>query len=231
MQISRRGFLGCAAGVSAIGIAGRPAARVLPIDHDELSGCSLVDPGPSCPLPESFAGYESALRSLGFNFERCLFQSFGASRMIILPAALMTNESSVSKVRAHLVRGATVLFESGAAYASAREFDSQRRLIESSFGLRLHDSVRLWGPAGSFRQSPYIDYYWPMAVKVRDFSRVIPIGSGSGEEIARFQNLPVAARRRIGRGTFVFLGSPVGPHLLAGDREARDWLGAVCSFC
>jgi hypothetical protein len=37
----------------------------------------------------------------------------------------------------------------------------------------------------------------------------------------------VGLARRIGRGRLVVLGSPLGPVLLGGDREAHEWLAAL----
>jgi len=82
--------------------------------------------------------------------------------------------------------------------------------------------VRLWP-----RQTPYVDYLWPYAAKLRDFSRVVPLAPPAGERIAWVDNLPVALKRRSGPGTLIFLGSPVGPALWAGDADATRWLSAV----
>jgi len=147
---------------------------------------------------------------------------------MILPAVFM-DESKLARVRVHLENGSLVLFESGGAFLNPEEFNFHRRLMRSVFGLRLHAPVPLWDSADSFKQSPYVDYQWPLVTKVRDFSRMIPVECERGETIAWFQKTPVAVRLRIGKGTLVFLGSPLGPHLLAGDREAGRWLLAFRS--
>jgi len=230
MPISRRGFLGYAAGVSAAGLAGASRwTRAFPMNLSALSGCALVDPGPSCPLKESAAGYESALLSAQASYERTSFRSLPPARTMILPATAFMDESKLARVRAHLENGSVVLLESGAAFLNPQEFNFHRRLMRSVFGLNLHDPVRLWDSADSFKQSPYVDYSWPVVTKVRDFSRVIPVECERGGTIAWFQKMPVAVKRRIGKGTLVFLGSPLGPHLLAGDREASRWLLAFRS--
>jgi len=232
MPMSRRGFLGNAAGVSAAGLAGASRwTRIFPQPPNALSGCALVDSGPSCTLRESSAGYESALLSAQASYERTSFQSLPPARMIILPAAGFLDESRLARLRSHLENGSVVLYESGAAFWDSGGFDFHRRLMRSVFGLGLHAPVRLWDSADSFKQSPYVDYCWPVVTKVRDFSRIIPVECEGGETVARFQKLPVAVKRRIGKGTLVFLGSPLGPHLLAGDREASRWLSAFRSSC
>jgi hypothetical protein len=232
MPISRRGFLGRAAGASAVGVAvAAGLANLFPQTPVFHSGCVVVDPGPNCPLRESVAGYEGALSSLNVPFQRVALQSLAAARLIIFPAAVSTALSSLARVRKHLESGSTVLYESGAAFLSPGEFVFHKRVIRSVFGLSLHDPIGLWETADSIRQSPYIDFHWPVVTKVREFSRTVPVDPENGKTIAWFQDLSVAVKRRVGKGTLVFLGSPLGPHLLASDREASRWLGALYGSC
>jgi hypothetical protein len=232
MPISRRGFLGYAAGVSTLAFTGGSRwPGVLPANAAKLSGCLLVDSGPGCTLQESVAGFESALSYAGVPYGCTSFRSLASARIIILPAAARLDAAKLARLRDCLERGSCVLLESGAGFLDSGEFDFHRRLIKSELGLCLHPPVGLWDSADSSRQSPYVDYRWPLAVKVRDFSRAVPVFCRKGEIIAWFGQLPVAARLRVGKGTLVFLGSPLGPHLLAGDREAGRWFGALCSSC
>src|SRR5437764_965136 len=56
-------------------------------------------------------------------------------------------------------------------------------------------------------------------------ARTGPVGRQAGEVIAWVDGVPVALKRRGGRGgTLIFLGSPLGPALWAGDAQARRWL-------
>lgn len=232
MPISRRGFLGRAAGVSAAGVAmAGGLGSLFAEDRATRSGCVLVNPGPDCPLPESAAGYEVALSASSVAYQRTSLQSLAPARTIILPAEVSTDASELVRLRDHLENGSVILYESGAAFLAPGEFGIYKRVIRSVFRLSLHCPVRLWDSTDSFKQSPYVDYHWPVETKVRDFSRAVPIGPGDAETIAWFQGVPVAVRRRVGKGTLVFLGSPLGPHLLAADREAGRWLGAFYSCC
>lgn len=229
MSISRRGFLGCATGASVLGLAGAAGLdSSFASPPSPQSGCVLAEPAAGCPLPDSATGYAAALSSSKIPSKRASFQSFPFARTIIVPAGGATEARSLALLKEHLENGSVVLYESAAAFLGSNEFDFHKRVIRSVFGLSLHAPVRLWESADSLKNSPYIDYHWPVVTKIRDFSRVIPVDAGDGETIAWFHDLPVATRRRIGKGMLVYLGSPLGPHFLSGDREAGCWLRAFC---
>jgi len=217
MGITRRGFLGCVAGSLTAG---------LPFDVPRRVEASprrvLLDLREHCGLRESVAGYESALAGLGTRVaSRCT--------LLIVPAALDIPPPAVRAIMGCLRTGATVLLESGAGFAADRAFRAHRAVLRDQLGVHIEAPVRLWCRPGA-RGMPYIDYSWPASAKIRDFSRVVPLGrqsEGAGEIIAWVDDLPVALRRRYGRGDLIFLGSPLGPALWAGDAEARRWMCEV----
>jgi hypothetical protein len=230
MPISRRGFLGYAAGASVAGLAGAAGfAGVAALPSSHQRGCLLVRSQHASPLRESAKGYAAALSSSCIDFQWTSFEATSFARTIIVPAAISLDAKALARLRDHVRCGCAVLFDSAAAFLSPKEFGFHKRFIRSVFGLSLHDPVQLWDSADSLKESPYVDYHWPVVSKIRDFSRAVPIDPGTGETIAWFHDLPVAAKRRIGKGTFVYLGSPLGPHLLSGDREAGHWLRSFCA--
>jgi hypothetical protein len=129
-------------------------------------------------------------------------------------------------------RGATVVLESGVGFVDAAEVRAHRAWLDQFFGVLAEIPVDLWAGKTLRGRIPYVDYLWPRPTKVRDFSRIIPISPKVGQVIARADDRPVALRRMIGRGNLVFLGSPLGPALYAGDREAHRWLQDLLGhFC
>lgn len=215
MELSRRGFLACAAGV----ITTRPRRRAPMVVQSSRTWVVLPVRG-RCSLPESTLGYRSALAGAPERPDH--------GPLLIIPAVLDVPGDIARLIRLRLTGGATVIVESGAGFAGHVRFrEHQRSLIE---GLKIdtHLPADLWAP-GRSGHSPYIDYSWPDAVRVRDFSRVVPLGDQEAEVIARADGLPVALRRAVGAGTLIFLGSPLGPALWAGDREARRWLFDVAA--
>jgi hypothetical protein len=117
--------------------------------------------------------------------------------------------------------GAKVVLESGAGFVSREEFAVQQRTLLDCFGLMLDSPFDLWSGG---RALPYVHYRWPRETVVRDFSRVVPVLGPDDEIIGRAGPLPVASKRPFGNGLLVFVGSPLGPALRAGDAEGQAWL-------
>jgi hypothetical protein len=119
----------------------------------------------------------------------------GDSDVLIVPAVSALTKAGNELIEGRLEQGATVL-------------------LEWIGGARVEQSAYF----------PYVEYFWPVRVKVREFAPV-QLKPGSGDEIiATFSGAPVGLRRRVGNATLITLGSPLGPIFLAGDPDARRWL-------
>ena len=218
MGITRRRFLGYTAGVVTAGLRGLPldptSRRYVLLDLHER-GC----------FRESVSGYESALTSAQAQWMRADARWMSPSRcaVLIVPAALEIPPPVVRVIVSCLQAGAGVIFESGAGFATDRGFRAHRVVLRDYLQVHIEEPVELW-PENSSQRIPYVDYTWPRPAKVRDFSRVVPLGRQAGEVIAWVDGLPVALKRPGGRGNLIFLGSPLGPALWAGDAQARRWL-------
>ena len=73
----------------------------------------------------------------------------------------------------------------------------------------------------------FVRYDWPHTALVRTFLGRTPLPCSEEEVIARYAGVPVAMKRRIGRGGVVVLGSMLGPSLYAQDREAHRLAAAM----
>jgi hypothetical protein len=221
MGITRRRFLGYTTGVVTAGLRGLPG---LPLD---LTGRRfvLLDLNERCCPSESVAGYEFALTSAGAQWMRADARWVSARRctVLIVPAAVEIPPPAVRAIMSCLQAGASVILESGAGFVADREFRTHRVVLRDYLQVHIEEPLDLWRDNSSQR-IPYVDYAWPRPAQVRDFSRVVPLGRQAGEVIARVDGLPVALKRSSGRGRLIFLGSPLGPALWAGDAEARRWL-------
>jgi hypothetical protein len=246
VAISRRGFLGAAAGLAACTtrLVGRDpacASALAAAGARTRSGpgspeCVLVD-SPT-PLRESIAGYEVSLVAAGCTLvkrRQPAIPDLQAPQTAIVPGCVALEAPATSWLLAMLEAGGMVLIESGVPFAEPADFARHRQLLESRFGVDVGPPVNLWAQAGGRqphrlaprRRVPYIDYVWPGPTKIRDFSRVTPVRQASEKVVAWAGDIPVAVRIEVRRGTLIYLGSPLGPALLSGDREAHEWLCAA----
>jgi len=221
MGITRRRFLGYTTGVVTAGLRGLPGLPLDPTGRRYV----LLDLNERFCSSESVSGYESTLTSAGLQWMRADARWMSPSRcaVLIVPAALEIPPPAVRAIASCLQAGASVILESGAGFAADREFRTHRIVLRDYLQVHIEEPVDLW-PDNSSQRIPYVDYTWPRPAKVRDFSRVVPLGRQAGEVIARVDGLPVALKRSSGRGRLIVLGSPLGPALWAGDAEARRWL-------
>ncbi len=238
--------------------AERTAWRDSPVGIPERTelDCVLVDLEGCCGLGESVAGYEAALATMDVRFVRRAPHQSPPAPVVIVPGCARLDPRAAEKLAVALEPGSLLLLESGAAFAEPSDFAAHRRVLSSHFGVEVEAPFDLWPdrvtegsavrrencglgchPACSRTRVPYVDYAWPVPAKVRDFSRVVPlapagspaVGRPTYEVIGWADGRPMAARRAVGKGTLVFLGSPLGPALRSGDREAERWLRSLLS--
>jgi hypothetical protein len=242
MRISRRNFLSITGTV----------ATLFPFRHIELNAfnsepkvdadCALLDLGTNCCLRESLWGYRAALANKFQQLSPTELTSLSQCRVVIVPGVGMMDAALSSLLSGLLQSGSTLLLESGAGFLSHREFALHQRMLQQYFDITIERPVDLWWRAeydalrklrlarhsrnecSNGQAVPYVHYQWPSEVKVRDFSRAIPVSAPSGNAVGRIGDLQVAWKMRVGRGMLIFLGSPMGPALRAGDSDARAWL-------
>jgi hypothetical protein len=110
-----------------------------------------------------------------------------------------------------ITAGGSVLVESSAGFAA------ENLAWLRGWGIFINAPIAVHGPA-------WVRFNWPISAMIRDFGRASPITGGL--VIARLNGIPVAVRK----GPLIVLGSPFGPHLYAGDRDARALLYALSSL-
>jgi hypothetical protein len=145
--------------------------------------------------------------------------------------AFLGSAAAIAAPRPAGLSVACTLEESRLAFRGLPPFtevcSDRRVLVESAVGFAPEDltwlercgismgaPVPVTGPA-------WVRFTWPLQAMVRDFGRVRPVTGG--QVIARLGPVPVAVRR----GRFIVLGSPLGPHVYAGDRDAHNLLQGI----
>ena len=211
----------------------------------ERLDCVLVDAQEHGTLRESLAGYQSALVAGGVRFLRTSAGSLPYSKTVILPACLALSSELTKDIVAALKGGSRVVLESGAGFATQPEFAAHQEWLRNYWGVRVEAPVDLWRPGNDqlgdpgsqgcaarsrlplAARAPYVDFHWPFRTKIRDFSRLVPVSALPEQVVASCGHWLAASKHTKGKGTLVFLGSPLGPALLAGDAEAHRWVWAI----
>jgi hypothetical protein len=224
MDLTRREFFEYTAGAAGLmGLAIPKPATDGPLTQQSRPWYTVYS-DPNTYDSESMRGYWSALPEEW----RIRPEPPTPLPLLIVPYCMWLFPNMADSLKSVLREtGTTVLMETGAGFANHTTFRQHRRWMRETFGIHIAAPTELRGkrtPAGA----PYIEFTWPCRAMIRDFSRVVPPADRpEGDVIAWAGDLAVATRRRVGKGTLIYLGSPVGPALWAGDADARRWLYAV----
>jgi hypothetical protein len=253
MKLSRRYFLGAAAGSAATLWSFRSIGLEAPGSSPErVHDCALFDLNAHCILRESLQGYQAALGDKYNHFPEVGLNSRRHCRIAIVPGLGPIDPAMAKTLSSLLDAGTHVLLESGAGFLSPSEFTAHQEALFHYFDIEVGAPVDLWSKKSaddallrhrtqrqpsrklnrpeSIPSIPYVNYSWPRQTSVRDFSRVIPVSARAGDVIGRVGVLPIALKKRTSGGMLIFLGSPLGPALRAGDPQARCWLRSVTAF-
>ena len=247
MRISRRYFLGAAAASAAALWSFRPIGLdALCSSPERALDCALLDLDTHCVLRESLQGYQAALGDKYNHFPEAGLNSKRPCRMAIVPGLGSMDPAMAETLSSLLDAGTHVLLESGAGFLNPADFTAHQKMLYRYFDIEIGAPVELWSRQSAedalFRHRPqrqpgkklnspesipYVNYSWPRQTSVRDFSRVLPVSAKAGDIIGRVGVLPIALKRRTSGGMLIFLGSPLGPALRAGDPQGRSWCLSV----
>lgn len=219
MRVTRRQFVACAAAVAVAHWRIHDLSPAAPA----TSGIRILDLGNACSLRESVSGYE---RALGARAIESAALPAAPPATLIVPAAAALRPVVVAAIVDCLEAGGCVILETGLAFTHGEAVEPHWATLLDVFGIQIRSPVSLWSHAAASR-IPYVDFTWPHAAKIRDYSHVVPLDARGDNVIASVEGVPVALMGSRDRGTLIFLGSPIGPALWVGDSEAKRWLDAV----
>lgn len=231
MPLSRRSFLGATAAIPlALHQRLRGVSPILAHDSPRPS-CLLVDARERCVLQESLTGFARGLHAVSIPFQWVSPEAIRPARLIIIPGAVCDSPAFAETLHRLIDSGSTLLYESGAAYAGHTAFEAEQRWLRNYLGVSVQAPRELWPAKAETGRPPYVHYHWPSRAMIRDFSRVIAVGGSASDfaPVARIGATVVACHRTLGKGAFIFLGSPLGPHVGFGDPEAQRLLECFVS--
>lgn len=135
-------------------------------------------------------------------------------RLIIFPGTRQLSHETGRELLRQVIGGAWLILESGLAFVPHNAAIGQIRVLRDVFGLELQ--------APLVSEGAYIEYVWPLRQLVRNFTMFTPVNCLRTERVAELAGVAVCAKRSFGKGGIIFLGSMLGPGLLAEEREAHE---------
>ncbi len=173
--------------------------------------CRIVSE-PYCLSEESAAGYRLAFQRYRPRFPAC-------GDVFIFAAARNVSQDRLLALRSLATGGAWLIWEEAPFFDSNRESLQRHALLRDTFDLYTGRPRSVRHDAG---RATYVRYHWPASAMIRTFVSVTQVECAAEEAIASYEGESIAMKRRVGRGGIIFLGSLLGPHLRAEDREASQ---------
>jgi hypothetical protein len=200
MPTRREVLFNIASAPFAAALVERPRKRF----HPQLE----IVPEPHCLSEESANGFRLLMT------RNSLASNAFSPKVTIVPGARQLSRETGRELLRHAVSGAWLIFESGLCFTPREEAVEQIRVLHDVFGLEIQAPLA--------NRGGYVQYAWPLRRLVRDFSMFTTVTCSPEERIAELGGAAVCAKRRVGQGGIIFLGSMLGPGLLAEDREAHQ---------
>jgi hypothetical protein len=201
-----------------------PLATGLDTKPADIAGLEIISE-PNCLSEESAAGFRSLIAA-----KRGCKPRSDIKNVILFCGTSKIDTPHAIGLRERATCGAWIIWECSPVCCNLQNFAKQRRILRDLFGIVLREPIPM-SPDQLRKRGMYIRYRWPCEALIRTFSVVIPVACSDGEMIAHYGRMPIAIRRRIGRGGMVFLGSMLGPNIRAEELEAQvigsEMLGAL----
>lgn len=188
------------------------ASALLPLSAGGSTGSAEIIPEPHPLSEESAKGFRQLLTAHG----RLI------SHFIILPAVRQLSLENAKKLQQRATSGSWLILESGVAYSFPEEAARQAQILAQVFNFHVREPIAI-----STGEPSYLTYNCPQPIMVRTFGAITPVSCSPSERLAEFAGIPIAAKRSVGRGGIIYLGSILGAGLLAQEREARQVASAL----
>lgn len=144
---------------------------------------------------------------------RLLLRNVSVPPPIILAAVRAIPRPLALRLRRRALAGSWIVIESGLCFEAAGNWKPLSRALKEAFGLEIRTPLQV--------RDGYIRFEWPQPRLVRTFEAITPVNCTPTELIGTFNEVPIGARRSVGRGGVLFLGTMLGPALAAEEREAH----------
>lgn len=179
------------------------ALPVLKMRVEEDARVEILAEG-HCLSAESARGFRNALG--------------GMQRPMVVAAGMrdLCSKQAMA-LKARVGAGERLVFESAPEYSA-----EQVQCLADEFQIRVQRS----GGRAEWN-GEYVEYQWPVRKLVRPFLAAVTVQGREWTPLATMRGGVCAAQKRFGLGKMIFLGSMIGPGLLADEREAHEVMAAL----
>ncbi len=230
-----------------------PKPEVAILTDQDCALLTFAMSGQEDPSTESFRGYYKALWNLdlGADFIEPEGLKTAPYEVIIVPWHIMGKKETCSQLLQFVERGGVLILETAFGLFDDRCFNNPvvpPHGLSESFGYRekesfylppQEESVAISSTASSSAKKvpvpaedrvyggAEIEVLQPAAFRVQAHTFLTPIEVSSAQPIARYGDMWVGARKKLGKGTVYYLGTNLGASISAGGDAGIELLRAI----
>jgi len=196
--------------------------------------------GNEAPSTSSFLGYYKALWNLDLwvDFIEPASLEKGSYKVVIAPWHLIGKRNTCEQLRRFVEDGGTLIIETGFGLYDENFYYNPTVPpfgLDQLFGYRegeafwLKDEKAPADVPASDRvyYQPSILFTSPLSVRVTGRTYLTPIEVASAKPIAKFEDMTVAATKKVGKGQVYYFGTNLGASIAAGSNGGIELLRAI----
>jgi len=224
----------------------RPKPQVALLTDQDNALLTFAAAGHEGPSTASFQGYYKALWNTDLWVDFIEPRSLGKTdyKVIIAPWHLIGKKETCDQLRSFVERGGTLITETGFGLFDERFYYNPvvpPHALDQVFGYREGESFwvnsgtadrpltppRDVAPSDWVYHEPVIEFSDPIVTRVKANTYLTPIQVTTATPIGHYQNLTVAATKRVGKGQVYYFGTNLGASIAAGNDSGIELLRAI----
>ena len=188
----------------------------------------------------SFQGYYHALWNMDLFVDFVEPQGLGKRdyKVIIAPWHLIGKKSTLDDLRHFVEDGGTLLIETGFGMYDDRFYYNSvvpPEGLDQLFGYREGESLGVSSrppakdvpPSDRVYFEPEITFTAPVAARIKGHTYLTPLELTSAQPIAKYQDMTVAAMKKVGEGQVYYFGTNLGASIATGSEGGIELLRAI----
>ncbi len=191
---------------------------------------------------QAFKGYYKALWNLDLwaDFIEAASVEKASYKAILVPWHLMGKQATCETLRRYAEAGGTLVLETSFGLFDERCYANAvvpPLGLDAVFGYREKESLMMnteappvpLAPSDRIYYQPLISFTAPARVSLKANTYLTPVKLMGATAIATCEGLPVAAMKKVGKGTVYYIGTSLGGSITAGNRGGVELLRGILS--